>query len=98
MTRKREEQVQVQQLPQCPISNGIDNETEILNSRYLVQQAINNLKLYTEYKHGGLLKDTLIYTKQEINVDMDTTNLKKLNAPMTLTITREGKGYHVEGK
>lgn len=79
-------------------SNGIDNETEILNSRYLVQQAINNLKLYTEYKHGGLLKDTLIYTKQEINVDMDTTNLKKLNAPMTLTITREGKGYHVEGK
>lgn len=79
-------------------SNGIDNETEILNSRYLVQQTIKNLKFYAEYKHGGLLKDTLIYTTQEVNVDMDTTSLKKLNAPMKLTITREGKGYHVEGK
>ena len=79
-------------------SNGIDNETEILNSRYMVQQTINNLKIYTEYSHGGFLKDTLIYKKQEVNVDMDTTNIKKLNAPMKLTLTREGKAYHVKGK
>lgn len=79
-------------------SNGIDNETEILNSRYMVQQTINNLKIYTEYSHGGFLKDTLVYKKQEVNVDMDTINIKKLNATMNLTITREGKGYHVEGK
>lgn len=79
-------------------SNGIDNETEILNSRYLVQQTIKNLKLYAEYKHGGMLVDTLIYTKQEVNVDMDTTSLKQLNAPMKLTITREGGIYHVKGK
>ncbi len=74
-------------------SNGIDNETEILNSRFLVQQTIKNLKLYAEYKHGGMLVDTLIYAKQEVNVDMDTTSLKQLNAPMKLTITREG-AYH----
>lgn len=79
-------------------SNGIDNETEILNSRFLVQQAIKNLKLYAEYKHGGMLVDTLIYAKQEVNVDMDTTSLKQLNAPMKLTITREGGSYHVKGK
>lgn len=79
-------------------SNGIDNETEILNSRYLVQQTIQNLKFYVDYMHGGILKDTLLYHKQEVNVDMDTTNLKKLNAPMELTITRQGKGYHVKGK
>ena len=79
-------------------SNGIDNETEILNSRYLVQQTIKNLKLYAEYKHGGMLVDTLIYAKQEVNVDMDTTSLKQLNAPMKLTITREGGIYHVKGK
>lgn len=79
-------------------SNGIDNETEILNSRFLVQQIIKNLKLYAEYKHGGMLVDTLIYAKQEVNVDMDTTSLKQLNAPMKLTITREGGIYHVKGK
>ena len=79
-------------------SNGIDNETEILNSRYLVQQTIKNLKLYAEYKHGGMLVDTLIYAKQEVNVDIDTTSLKQLNAPMKLTITREGGSYHVKGK
>lgn len=79
-------------------SNGIDNETEILNSRFLVQQTIKNLKLYAEYKHGGMLVDTLIYAKQEVNVDMDTTSLKQLNAPMKLTITREGGIYHVKGK
>lgn len=79
-------------------SNGIDNETEILNSRFLVQQTIKNLKLYAEYKHGGMLADTLIYAKQEVNVDMDTTSLKQLNAPMKLTITREGGIYHVKGK
>lgn len=79
-------------------SNGIDNETEILTSRFLVQQTIKNLKLYAEYKHGGMLVDTLIYAKQEVNVDMDTTSLKQLNAPMKLTITREGGIYHVKGK
>ena len=78
-------------------SNGIDNETEILNSRFLVQQTIKNLKLYAEYKHGGMLADTLIYAKQEVNVDMDTTSLKQLNAPMKLTITREGGIYPVKG-
>lgn len=79
-------------------SNGIDNESEILNTRYLVQQTIKNLKLYAEYRHGGMLVDTLIYSKQEVNVDMDTTSLKQLNAPMKLTITREGGIYHVKGK
>ena len=79
-------------------SNGIDNESEILNSRYLVQQTIKNLKLYAEYRHGGMLVDTLIYSKQEVNVDMDTTSLKQLNAPMKLTITRKGGIYHVKGK
>ena len=79
-------------------SNGIDNESEILNSRYLVQQTIKNLKLYAEYRHGGMLVDTLIYSKLEVNVDMDTTSLKQLYAPMKLTITREGGIYHVKGK
>lgn len=79
-------------------SNGIDNELEILYSHYMVQLTIDTMKLYTEYKHEGLLKDTLVYNKQEVNVDMDKEHLKGLNAPMKLSITKTASGYHVEGK
>lgn len=78
-------------------SNGIDNEMEILKSRTLAQQAVYDLKLYTTYRHEGKIKDHLIYGEQEVNVDMDYEHLKKLNAPMSFKITREGRNYHVVG-
>lgn len=78
-------------------SNGIDNEMEILKSRTLAQQAVYDLKLYVNYRHEGKLKDHVLYGNQEVNIDMDLEHLKKLNAPMNLKITREGKNYHVTG-
>ena len=78
-------------------SNGIDNEMEILKSRTLAQQAVYDLKLYTTYRHEGRIKDHMIYGEQEVNVDMDYEHLKKLNAPMSFKITREGRNYHVVG-
>ena len=78
-------------------SNGIDNEMEILKSRTLAQQAVYDLKLYTTYRHEGRIKDHLIYGEQEVNVDMDYEHVKKLNAPMSFKITREGRNYHVVG-
>ena len=78
-------------------SNGIDNEMEILKSRTLAQQTVYDLKLYTTYRHEGRIKDHLIYGEQEVNVDMDYEHLKKLNAPMSFKITREGRNYHVVG-
>lgn len=78
-------------------SNGIDNEMEILKSRTLAQQAVYDLKLYTTYRHEGRIKDHLIYGEQEVNVDMNYEHLKKLNAPMSFKITREGRNYHVVG-
>ena len=78
-------------------STGIDNEMEILKSRTLAQQAVYDLKLYTTYRHEGRIKDHLIYGEQEVNVDMDYEHLKKLNAPMSFKITREGRNYHVVG-
>lgn len=78
-------------------SNGIDNEMEILKSRTLAQQAVYDLKLYVNYRHEGKLKDHVLYGDQEVNIDMDMEHLKKLNAPMNLKITREGRNYHVTG-
>lgn len=78
-------------------SSGIDNEMEILKSRTLAQQAVFDLKLYVTYRHEGKIKDHIIYGDQEINVDMEPSQLKRLNAPMSLKITREGRNYHVTG-
>lgn len=78
-------------------SNGIDNEMEILKSRALAQQTVYDLKLYVNYRHEGKLKDHILYGDQEVNIDMDLEHLKKLNAPMNLKITREGRNYHVTG-
>lgn len=78
-------------------SNGIDNEMEILKSRTLAQQTVYDLKLYVNYRHEGKLKDHVLYGNQEVNIDMDLEHLKKLNAPMNLKITREGRNYHVTG-
>ena len=78
-------------------SNGIDNEMEILKSRTLAQQTVYDLKLYVNYRHEGKLKDHILYGDQEVNIDMDLQHLKKLNAPMNLKITREGRNYHVTG-
>lgn len=78
-------------------SAGIENEMEILTSHSLAQQAVRDLKLYTNYYTMGKVKEVLNYKTQPINVDIDPEHLEKLNAPISLTIKREGSKYHVEG-
>lgn len=79
-------------------SNGIDNEIEILGSHDLAQQTIADMKIYVNYYHKGAIKDDLLYGEQEINVDMDATHLKKLNAPVKMSIINEGNNYRVKGE
>ena len=59
-------------------SAGIDNEVEILQSRIVVREAVNDLKLYVEYKKDGKIKDRLIYKSQRVNVDLDPNSLQAL--------------------
>ena len=79
-------------------SNGIDNEIEILSAHDLAQQAVYDMKIYVNYFHKSTFKDQLIYKTQEINVDLDKEHLKKLNAPIKLTIKKEGSNYNVKGQ
>lgn len=86
-------------------SAGIDNEVEILQSHILAKEAVKDLKLYTEYKTVGRIKDHLIYNTQRINVDLDTTSLNKLDdsdLPVSYTkikmqITEKNGRYTVTG-
>lgn len=79
-------------------SNGIDNEIEIIGAHDMALQAVTDMKIYVSYYHKGTFRSSLVYKEQEINVDLDQKSLKKLNAPITLNITRNGNQYHVKGK
>lgn len=79
-------------------SNGIDNEIEILSASDMARQAVIDMKTYVNYYHKGIFRSPLVYKEQEINVDMDAKNLQKLNAPVKLSIEKDGKQFHVTGK
>lgn len=81
-------------------SNGIENEMEIIKSRILARETVKELRLYTEYKEKGLVKDRLIYKTQPINVDIDPESLEKLDETMMtvdMKIKKNGNKYSVEG-
>ena len=78
-------------------SNGIDNEIEILSAHDLAQLAVHDMKIYVNYYHKSTFKDPLVYKEQEVSVDLDLPHLKKLNAPIKLSIEKEGTKYHVKG-
>ena len=78
-------------------SNGIDNEIEILSAHDLAQLAVRDMKIYVNYYHKSAFKDPLVYKEQEVSVDLDLPHLKKLNAPIKLSIEKEGTKYHVKG-
>lgn len=78
-------------------SNGIDNEIEILSAHDLAQLAVHDMKIYVNYYHKSAFKDPLVYKEQEVSVDLDLPHLKKLNAPIKLSIEKEGTKYHVRG-
>lgn len=78
-------------------SAGIDNEMEILKSHTLAKQVVKDLKLYVSYRMKGRMKDRLFYKDQPLVVDMDEASLMKLNAPVSMTITRKGTQYEITG-
>lgn len=76
---------------------GIENEQEILSTTTIGTEVVRDLKLYVSYKQEGRIKDVTLYKTQPVNVDMDIEKADRLNAPINLTITREGKNYVVKG-
>ena len=78
-------------------TSGIETEMEILRSRFLSEQTVRDLKLYTTYKSVGKVTENLLYLNQPISVDIDPAHLEKLTGPINIDIDVEKDGYHVEG-
>ena len=86
-------------------STGIDNEVEVLQSRILVHDAIMDLKLYATYRRAGRVRNPQVYSKQPINVDLDSVGLDSLDRLMLfemrnimMTIIRKDGAYEVKGR
>ncbi len=81
-------------------SNGIENEIEILQSKILAEEAVKNLKIYTDYYSDGRVKKVFMYKTQPVNVDIDPLSLGKMDDTLriiNMTITKEAKEYKVKG-
>lgn len=86
-------------------SEGLANELEILQSRMLVRDAVKELKLYTEYRSDGLIKDPLVYGTQPINVELDAVGVDSLDyllydelRSIKLEVSRDEDNVNVKGE
>lgn len=78
-------------------SNGFDNEMEILKSTAISRRVVKALKLYTSYRMEGRVVDRELYKDTPIFVDITDDDIENLKTTIGMTITRKGKGIHVEG-
>ena len=86
-------------------SLGLENEKEILKTKLLAKDAVEELGLYTEYHLQRFLKSQLLYKTQPVNVEVSPKFLQTMNENLplkvfriSLTIDKSDAGYTVEGK
>lgn len=79
------------------MSNGLDNEMEILKTHSLASQVVRDLKLYVDYYSVGKMKDEPLYKNQPVNVDIDGAHLDKITSPINLSIEYTNNTYHLTG-
>ena len=84
-------------------SSGFENEIEILQSPVTVLDAVKHLKLYTDYRIDGHIREQLLYANQPVSVDLDPMWLDSLDYYMLegirtiqMAITKKGEGYHAD--
>ena len=86
-------------------STNADNEIEILKTKQLSKDVVEELGLYTEIRQQKFLKSRLLYKNQPVDVTVSPEILQTMdeNLPLkvyriSLTIDKSDAGYTVEGK
>lgn len=83
-------------------SLGTENEKEILKTKLLAKDVIEELGLYTEIRHQKFLKSRLLYKNTPVNVTVSKELLQAMNEGLRtysirLTIDKSDAGYTFEG-
>lgn len=86
-------------------TTNAENEKEILKTKQLAKDVVEDLGLYMEYRHQKFLKSRLLYKNQPVNVTVSPEILQTMNENLplkvysiSLTIDKSDAGYTVEGK
>lgn len=84
-------------------SLGIEAEKEILTSKTLLREVVNDLKLHTEYRMGSLGRSNVVYKFQPLVVSLDPAHLQWMDDELLtryheidLTIQKSSEGYKVD--
>ena len=68
-------------------SNNVDNEIEVLKSKSLAREVVNNLGLFVTYKDEDELPSRELYRTSPVVVSLTSQEAEKLSAPMEVEMT-----------
>lgn len=68
-------------------SNNVDNEIEVLKSKSLAREVVNNLGLFVTYKDEDEFPNRELYRTSPVVVSLTPQEAEKLSAPMEVEMT-----------
>ena len=83
-------------------SSNVENEKELLKTKLLAKDVVEDLGLYTEIRHQKFLKSRLLYKNTPVNVTVSKECLHAMNEGLKtysirLTIDKNDAGYTFDG-
>ena len=73
-------------------TNGVDNEIEVLKSKSLAQEVVNQLNLYVTYRDEDEFPPKELYRTSPVLVSLTPQEADKLPAPMTVQMHLQPQG------
>lgn len=80
---------------QVTMSNGFDDELEILGTHTLARQAVLDLNLYVSYYSVGRFKKTSLYKNQPVTVGVNLADAEKLSSAFTVEVEHKDGVYNI---
>lgn len=77
------------------MSDGFDNELEILSTHSLAKQAVRDLNLFVSYYSVGNFKSTLVYKDQPVNVNVSIGEAERLRGAFTVEVEHADGNYNI---
>ena len=77
------------------MSDGFDNELEILSTHTLAKQVVRDLNLFVSYYSVGSFKSTLLYKDQPVNVNVSIGEAERLSGAFTVEVEHVNGEYNI---
>lgn len=77
------------------MSNGFDDELEILSTHTLAKQVVRDLNLYVSYYSVGRFKKLPLYKDQPVSVGMSLADAERLAGGFTVEVEHKDGAYNI---